>query len=1050
MNQSSNLASLLAKTATQAPGVYSFLKRNQKKFLENKDAEFINDTVLQVSNLNGVADDCFNLLTHKPTIGIYGASQAGKSYLVSTMSTGGSSMGTVTWENVTLNFQEHLDQKGNNTEASSLVTRFVSDKYNAPKGYPAKMQLLNEIDLIKICTSAFFNDLDYTEVSDKVEAINENFVQKLNEFAAKCDQNAYEHFTSVDDAKKRESPYENAESDCVSLKQNQSTNAIKIVNAKGEVEYCYFSPLDVINLGKFIEQTSEGKIKGPNKAKDMWLKFSEVLPFLPLEDRQNLLSHLWVQNKNLSHLFNEVSNVLAKFNGATTVYIPRKAFVNEVDGKLQSRVESIMAVQSMHNMFDSNNTKVTVAVVKSKTDNIEDINNSFSSKDLLNSEGFIDEKFIETIELKEGMLSAIGKEVIFVIDNAPAFLQKFDVLDFPGARTRVGSSFENAEKEVSAGNYKNTTQMLIRGKVDLLFGSYVERKQLNKLIICIANGNQNVKELLPPLENWINTTIGKNKQERDAASASEMSKVPLYICFTKFDIDFGHWVDSLKSGSEAGVAKNYNSRIEHLSGTKWFKEWTSLSSFKNCYILRNPTAGGNVWVKSNDNPDEKFCKLDESLNEYIIKARAELENSPYKDNTDCIQRRIDSFFAEDGGVRALVEDILAQGINDYQLFEFAKEKLKASQLQNLLDGLKDYANPDAKEKLDERIKDRIWLSESLLQVCLKFNCFYMIRDVLQLDLKFIEKLSANGHDAAAAFTREVFTKYKDMLDKLIKRCDKLSRATSDADFEISLENSTRHNLLKLERDMLKGIGNFNNSYDLIYQLKCDQVVTICNLVGNQEYKSDGSFLVGVHKTAFAKSNAFFMSSKGEFLESYEVKAAFAKVLGGLFKVFYEVICDEKFNFGNRLYNRVVTLFSTTANDDLNTVRREAETMLSEFTLYAGTSWLSDEYTQFANVPCYYKVMQHDGRFWPESLVDQPQGLAFKYSTINEDAMGLPILNEESKNPTFNLICNFVSCITHIAKVVTGDSSQNIVLDLAENELICRYVANWKALTATLN
>src|SRR4051812_16771291 len=89
-------------------------------------------------------------------VGVYGLSQAGKSYLISTLARPQGQP-----------LMAELDQRRpfladinpeSDKEATGLVTRFTMRREAAPPGFPARIRLLTEIDLVKILANSWFRD----------------------------------------------------------------------------------------------------------------------------------------------------------------------------------------------------------------------------------------------------------------------------------------------------------------------------------------------------------------------------------------------------------------------------------------------------------------------------------------------------------------------------------------------------------------------------------------------------------------------------------------------------------------------------------------------------------------------------------------------------------------------------------------------------------------------------------------------------------------------------------------------------------------------------
>ncbi len=96
---------------------------------------------------------------NKPAVAIFGASQAGKSYLVSNIcSTSTADAMEVVIGNDTVDFLEKLDP-ANKVESTGAVTRFTSDDFSQGDGKEVFIRLLSEIEIVKILANGYFSDI---------------------------------------------------------------------------------------------------------------------------------------------------------------------------------------------------------------------------------------------------------------------------------------------------------------------------------------------------------------------------------------------------------------------------------------------------------------------------------------------------------------------------------------------------------------------------------------------------------------------------------------------------------------------------------------------------------------------------------------------------------------------------------------------------------------------------------------------------------------------------------------------------------------------------
>lgn len=106
--------------------------------------------------------NCARAANRKMSAGVFGPSQAGKSYLISALARGsGNELGAV-FDDTTHDFLSEINPEGGK-ESTGLVTRFTLTPANAPKGYPVKLAMLSETDLVKIIANAYYADCEHKE-----------------------------------------------------------------------------------------------------------------------------------------------------------------------------------------------------------------------------------------------------------------------------------------------------------------------------------------------------------------------------------------------------------------------------------------------------------------------------------------------------------------------------------------------------------------------------------------------------------------------------------------------------------------------------------------------------------------------------------------------------------------------------------------------------------------------------------------------------------------------------------------------------------------------
>lgn len=113
----------------------------------------------------------------KMCAGVFGPSQAGKSYLLSSLARDGEGKVLCKFNDEKHDFLCEINPEGGK-ESTGLVTRFtMSEQKNCPNGFPVHVRLLTETELVKIFANTYFCDAVHRDKVDK-EAIR-NALQPL-------------------------------------------------------------------------------------------------------------------------------------------------------------------------------------------------------------------------------------------------------------------------------------------------------------------------------------------------------------------------------------------------------------------------------------------------------------------------------------------------------------------------------------------------------------------------------------------------------------------------------------------------------------------------------------------------------------------------------------------------------------------------------------------------------------------------------------------------------------------------------------------------------
>jgi len=234
----------------------------------------------------------------KMCVGVYGASQAGKSYLVSVLARQGALPLTAVFGGKEVDFIRHINPDGGK-ESTGLVTRFTTDQIHAPENYPIKAKFLSEIDLIKIFVNSFSHDLLPDEQEDF-----DSHVDRISKVLA-----------NLDDYQKTISP-------------------ITIEDVYDLEEYCNSRLVSNVQLQAL-------------KKVDFWERAAELLPRLGEDGRVKLVELLWEEIPSLTRTYRLLIAELKRLGFPEFVYCSPDALFDSQSGDWSRSNQSIINVSTL-------------------------------------------------------------------------------------------------------------------------------------------------------------------------------------------------------------------------------------------------------------------------------------------------------------------------------------------------------------------------------------------------------------------------------------------------------------------------------------------------------------------------------------------------------------------------------------------------------------------------------------------------------------------------------------------------------------------------------
>ncbi len=234
------------------------------------------------------------------SVGVFGMSQAGKSYLISTLARAADGRLQTLLDGHKLDFIADINPPGGGKEATGLVTRFTRQRRDAPTGFPVELTLFSEADLVKVLGNSYFNDFDRERTTElKADAVAQHLAVLKP------------------------------------LRQPHPTGGLDEDDMVDLLDY--FSK----RYGKSMEALKT----------DFWRDAVDLAPRLPAEARGRLLSVLWgVDNHALTETYVRLRDALARIGGARTVFVPLAALVQPNGDGFQWSPQSILNVDVLNRL----------------------------------------------------------------------------------------------------------------------------------------------------------------------------------------------------------------------------------------------------------------------------------------------------------------------------------------------------------------------------------------------------------------------------------------------------------------------------------------------------------------------------------------------------------------------------------------------------------------------------------------------------------------------------------------------------------------------------
>jgi len=560
-------------------------------------------------------------------VGVFGPSQAGKSYLVSALARHRDQPLKIDFGGDARDFLKEINPAGDR-ESTGLVSRFTRHGGKADPDFPVELRLLSETDLVKIIANSFLSDFDPNNMS----------------------------FDLPDEAAIREA-----------LAELDGLAADKPVAA-------HLDDVELFDLGEYFRDHFRSRVGALDRA-GYWEAAIRLGGRLNLAARARLFALLWGNLQPFTDLFISLAKPLETIGNPSEAKAGISALVPRETGEPPQPNSIIdVAVLARLNTDKDREDKVALKPVGGVRDG-------------------------QATELPRATLTALIAEVKLVMVDAPwPFFEHTDLLDFPGARSRLKLS---DLPTVQADSNERVRELYLRGKIAYLFQRYTSELELTSMLLCMPPSVQEVKDLSGMVRSWIDTTHGASAKQRAAASNA------LFLVLTKFDLEF------LEKGGETAESRRgkwdrrlHASFLELYGKDGWPDDWDG-KPFDNAVFLRNP---GMKQVHLMDYTDPERL----------------LEAGPAGASSNTIQAYRDAFqgsqlvarhFSDvdgvwnaalapnDGGVSYLVERLTAVLDPDLKQRQgAARLRLVADRLHHALKRFHHGSSEDARQQRDARLQ----------------------------------------------------------------------------------------------------------------------------------------------------------------------------------------------------------------------------------------------------------------------------------------------------------------------------------------------------------
>jgi len=334
------------------------------------------------------------------------------------------------------------------------------------------------------------------------------------------------------------------------------------------------------------------------------------------------------------------------------------------------------------------------------------------------------------ISINTNRLSAVIAEVTLSVSEdlqtKKEFIKNTDLLDFPGARSRLVLNKITDEE---------TPLMFLRGKISYLFKRYSTNLEINNLLFCINDLQIEVNELPSLLNEWIATNIGDSMDQRSEA-ISNLNTNPLFVIFTFFNnqLTFDSTNDNannfdykwdnrfIKFFQEGIISTNYD----------WDTQWSNNNKlFNNFFMLRDYKYSSDIFGGYEQGGKETL--INETRLNYMKNLKDSFINYPFVKNhfNNPTESWNASATANSDGSELIITNLLPSANNSVKVNNSIKRcnRIK-DEVLNCLN--KYYVSENKEEERNKIIKSTLNNSLALSRIANQPHKFSLFIQSLQL------------------------------------------------------------------------------------------------------------------------------------------------------------------------------------------------------------------------------------------------------------------------------------------------------------------------------